>query len=355
MFPDISNLDALAFLSHVESKSVSLILTDPPYGTTDEDCDRPLTESYKDALSVEFSRVCRGSLFMFLPVQDVKRWIERLESQNAQRIRVGVWIKYGASLNPVPYPSNALEYWVYCDWNTSSRDDGVLLPVYQCTNTQRLPEWETGNRHPFHKPISLLRTIIHNHSHDDGLILDPFCGSGNVGISSLLENKKFLINDVDMGFVKKARHRIDRFDDYSGHHKLEAFMSAAKKKKSAPKFNAEQKAKIMDLVVMYNLASDADKAKKYTESWFLNSLRGNPEQKDKNKADYAGVLPRNRAADSIWGEVNKIIAMLKQANIADAKGNAISWVSPKRSDRQILKSNIDALVAQHGLKIVKKK
>ena len=358
----VSCLDALKFTAAIPSDSIDLVLTDPPYGTTSETYDASLTEEYKDSLADELVRVCchgTGSIFIFLPVQDVGAWMDRMRARGMKHLRVGVWLKTNAMYNRQPYPSNALEFWLYCDKKTNPRYTDIVLPVYVCTNTQRLPEWETGKRHRFSKPVSLLRTIIRNHCHGAGTVLDPFAGSGYTGVAALLENKNFLLNDFNSLFAKNASKRIERYLDYDGHKPLEGSMSEAaekatsKKKSSTITYTAAQSKVIMDLVFQYSLAPIYDRNTKLTEDWFLNTLRGNPKQKDKKKPDYSGVLPRNRAEDSIWKETNKVVAMLNTMCIHGKNGKPIKFLSPKRNKKQVLENTAKTLIQQHGLKIVR--
>jgi site-specific DNA-methyltransferase (adenine-specific) len=64
------------------------------------------------------------------------------------------------------------------------------------------------NPHPTVKPISLMRWLCSLVCPPNGIILDPFVGSGTTGIAAILENFKFLGIDKDEGYVKIAEVRI---------------------------------------------------------------------------------------------------------------------------------------------------
>lgn len=46
---------------------------------------------------------------------------------------------------------------------------------------------------------------------ENGLVLDPFCGSGSTGCAAVLENMRFVGVEKDEGFVAIARERIDHW------------------------------------------------------------------------------------------------------------------------------------------------
>ena len=158
------------------------------------------------------------------------------------------------------------------------------------------------------------------------------------------ESKKFLKNALDGVLLLVDRKETGTSED-----------RMTKKTAKHPYFSAAQKSQILNMVVDYNLATEKERAEKYTEEWFLNTLRGDPKITDKEAPGYRGILPRNRSADSIWREVNRAIRLLKKHEVGDSAGKPINWISPKRSDEQILEGQIGLLMIQHGLKTVKKK
>ena len=360
-------LDALDFLAGINTDSVDMILTDPPYGTTRETFDQSLDEDYKDRLAEEIVRVVAtetGAVFIFIPIQDINGWMKRMKKLGMKHIRTGVWLKTNAMFNRQPYPSNALEYWLYCDKRTNPKYGKIVFPVYECTNTQRLPEWETGNRHRFSKPISLIRTVIHNHSNEGDTVCDPFTGSGYTGVSSLLENRNYLINDINPDFVEKVRQRVDMYRDFEGHLKLEDRMTAAasnetkskKTKKPQPPrpLSAIAYKSIQEAVFEYSVLKHSGQT--WTEDQFLAQLRGERGAKKGDEGyDAAPGLSRNTAVDKIWRAVTQIVSKLNNLNLADSKGAKISFSSAKRGKDAILADSQAELVKRFKLKLLNPK
>jgi DNA modification methylase len=70
-----------------------------------------------------------------------------------------------------------------------------------------LPEGER-NGHPCVKPIEVMRWLVRLVTPPNGLVLDPFCGSGTTGIACVLENKRFIGIEQDAEYARIARARI---------------------------------------------------------------------------------------------------------------------------------------------------
>ncbi|HEX3510034.1 MAG TPA: site-specific DNA-methyltransferase [Solirubrobacteraceae bacterium] len=64
------------------------------------------------------------------------------------------------------------------------------------------------NIHPTVKPISLMRWLVRLATPADGLVLDPFCGSGTTGIASVLEGRRFLGIERDERYIDIACARL---------------------------------------------------------------------------------------------------------------------------------------------------
>jgi DNA modification methylase len=64
------------------------------------------------------------------------------------------------------------------------------------------------NPHPTVKPIELMRWLIRLITPPDGLVLDPFCGSGSTGAAAVLEDCRFLGIEREAAYVQIAHARI---------------------------------------------------------------------------------------------------------------------------------------------------
>ena len=66
---------------------------------------------------------------------------------------------------------------------------------------------EAGNTHPTVKPTDLMRYLCRLVTPTDGLVLDPFMGSGSTGKGALLEGFRFVGIDLDPAHVAIAEAR----------------------------------------------------------------------------------------------------------------------------------------------------
>lgn len=71
----------------------------------------------------------------------------------------------------------------------------------------RLHEDGVRNFHPTVKPTDLMRYLCRLVTPPDGLVLDPFCGSGSTGKGALLEGFRFVGIDLDPAHVAIAEAR----------------------------------------------------------------------------------------------------------------------------------------------------
>ena len=70
------------------------------------------------------------------------------------------------------------------------------------------------NNHPTLKPINLMTYLCRLVTPKNGIILDPFMGSGSTGIAALLEEFRFVGMEMDSGYFKIAEKRIESYEKY---------------------------------------------------------------------------------------------------------------------------------------------
>ena len=79
---------------------------------------------------------------------------------------------------------------------------------YQALRTAR------KNTHPTVKPINLLTYLCRLITPPNGIILDPFMGSGSTGIAAQLEGFRFVGMELDEDYFKIAEARISNWEQY---------------------------------------------------------------------------------------------------------------------------------------------
>jgi site-specific DNA-methyltransferase (adenine-specific) len=64
------------------------------------------------------------------------------------------------------------------------------------------------NHHPTVKPVDLMRHLVRLITPTDGVVLDPFMGSGTTGVACVLEARRFIGCELDPEYAEIARRRI---------------------------------------------------------------------------------------------------------------------------------------------------
>ena len=68
---------------------------------------------------------------------------------------------------------------------------------------------KAGNYHPTVKPTALMQHLIKLITPPNGVVLDPFMGSGSTGKAAALDGFSFIGIDLDPEYVAIAKARID--------------------------------------------------------------------------------------------------------------------------------------------------
>ncbi len=76
-------------------------------------------------------------------------------------------------------------------------------------NILRIPNIIGDKHHPTEKPVRLMQVMVENSTNENDLVLDPFMGSGGVGIACKYGNRRFIGIEIDEKYFAIARQRIE--------------------------------------------------------------------------------------------------------------------------------------------------
>lgn len=226
--------DCLERMKEIDSGSVDMILTDPPYemflqksmkrlksGMLRGD-ERKFQEQLKnEGLTVGFdvknfltqclSLFDKKQKFCGVFTCSTKQVIEYIAwaEENKLQYGIGVWHK----TNPAPLCNckylNDVEYWIYIKGNKSK-----ILGNYHTKSmvyTSKINKKDkTEFGHPTCKPVDLMEKFITNHSTEGQTILDPFMGSGSTGVAAKILNRNFIGIELDDKYFEIAKERIEK-------------------------------------------------------------------------------------------------------------------------------------------------
>lgn len=66
-----------------------------------------------------------------------------------------------------------------------------------------------GNTHPTVKPLALMRWLVRLVTPPNGLVLDPFNGSGSTGVAALAEGARYVGCEREAEYIEIARRRLE--------------------------------------------------------------------------------------------------------------------------------------------------
>lgn len=90
--------------------------------------------------------------------------------------------------------------------NNSYEDKGSAARFFYCSKASS--KERENNPHPTVKPVDLMRYLCRLITPPDGIILDPFMGSGSTGVAALMENFRFAGIELNEDYFQIAQSRL---------------------------------------------------------------------------------------------------------------------------------------------------
>ena len=259
---EIINGNSLEYLKTLEDESIDLILTDPPYNTTDCKWDKqPIDWS---VLKSEFLRVIKPTGTICISVQNPFGFLIGGLFADSYRHR-WVWEKdkcgnfLAAKAAPLKYTEDILVFQkngYYTAWNNNGKPKGVYNPQMRKgtgkakkTNSERfglssiqisdrpkynplianpetdgivrypsdiiyfsVPHRKEDRFHPTQKPVELFEYLIKTYTNENMVVLDCFGGSGTTAIACLNTNRQFIVMEKEQKYYDIILKRVGDFN-----------------------------------------------------------------------------------------------------------------------------------------------
>jgi site-specific DNA-methyltransferase (adenine-specific) len=254
---EVIQADCLEGMKSLTDASVSAIVTDPPYGQTNEGYDGPI--AFGAELWRECHRVARpdAALISFAGSPTYHKIASAIEAGGWQVRQMWGWVyrngfitsawpregfdRLAPAMDPICYATKGkvllnLEREGSAAWHRNRNADEVCSwsersGTRAATAVGRWPrsvvaEPETAGfqyfalnpnspslraekvGHPNQKPVALMRWIV-SKLPAGSVVLDPFAGSGSTALACIEEGFDFLGYDISEEYVKIAQSRID--------------------------------------------------------------------------------------------------------------------------------------------------
>lgn len=224
--------DCLERMKEIESGSVDMVLTDPPYGTTACKWDsiiplEPMWEQLKRIIKPNGAIVMTAAqpFTSVLVMSNIKQfkydWVWQKESGTGF---------LNAKKRPLPDHESVI---VFCDGvpsyipqftegkpytckqgETKSKNYGSQSGATTENSGFRYPKTvqrfnrDKGKIHPTQKPVALMEYLINTYTNEGDTVLDFTAGSGTTGVAARNLGRKFIGIEMDDHYFEVAKGRI---------------------------------------------------------------------------------------------------------------------------------------------------
>ena len=230
------NQDCIKAMEGIDSNSIDLIVTDPPYNLGNFMINRDTNlkkmrdnffgtagwdnmeyDEWANSMDNFFSSAARvirrgGAMIVFMAIIKVETNIHLAERHGFYYKTTGIWHK----TNPMPrnmnlHFVNSTEAWIYFTYKTKTgtfNNGGAMLHDFIETSVTPNVERHFG-KHPTQKPESLIQHFVEILSNLGDTVLDPFMGSGTTGVVSKRSGRNFIGIELDEQYFNMAKTRIE--------------------------------------------------------------------------------------------------------------------------------------------------
>lgn len=226
--------DCLEVMRDIPDGSVDMVLTDPPYGTTQCKWDsvipfgpmwgevwRVLKSNGAAVLLAQspFDKVLGSSSIADLRYE----WIWQKEAGtghlNAKRAPMkdheNILVFYKKLPTYNPQMRVGFKPYVQSQGRTKSKNYGKQTGAITVSDGSRYPlsvinfPRDKGKVHPTQKPVALMEYLIKTYTNKGETVLDFTMGSGTTGVAAKNLNRKFIGIEFDPDYFRIAKDRID--------------------------------------------------------------------------------------------------------------------------------------------------
>lgn len=215
----IHDSDAVSFLQSLESNSIDLIITDPPYESLEKHRAIGTTTRLKNSKSSsndwfsifpnkrfgelfrEAKRVLKDGAHLYLFCDQETSFIAKPEGELAgfKFWKPLVWDKQVIGMG---YHYRArYEFILFFEKGKRKLNNLSIPDVLSVKKIMR--------GYPTEKPVELIKILVSQSSNPGDLVCDPFMGSGSTGVAAIECNRRFVGSDISSGARGVALERLE--------------------------------------------------------------------------------------------------------------------------------------------------
>lgn len=226
--------DCLEIMRDIPDGSVDMVLTDPPYGTTQCKWDSviPFEPMWSELWRIikpngVIALMAQAPFDKVLGASDISslkyEWIWQKETATGHLNAKKAPLKNHENIlifckgKPTYNPQMRIGFKPYkqAQGKTKSKNYGKQPGAVSISNGERYPlsvisfARDKGKIHPTQKPVALMEYLIRTYTNEGETVLDFTMGSGTTGVAAKNLNRKFIGIELDLDYFQTAKDRID--------------------------------------------------------------------------------------------------------------------------------------------------
>lgn len=224
---NIYNQNVLQFMAQMESESVDLIVTDPPYKVTargnsgnsggmmqDKLCMQGKIFKHNDIKPAEyipeFYRLLKDGSHCYIMTNHVnlQEMLNVATDCGFHFIKSLVWNKGNKIMGQ--YYMSQFEYVLFFRKGKGKKINKCGTADILSFPNKKLKGEDGKNLHDTEKPVELMKVLIENSSQEGELVFEPFMGIGATVIASVELNRQSIGVELDERYFKIAQERIKK-------------------------------------------------------------------------------------------------------------------------------------------------
>ena len=215
---NIFQTDAIEWLNTLEDESVDLVITDPPYESLEKHRKMGTTTRLKQ------SKASSNKWFKIFPNTRFDELFQIIYEKLKNNRHFYLYCDNETMFVAKPAAEQAgFKFWKPIVWDKKK----IGMGYHYRARYEFILFFEKGKRklnnlsisdiievprifrgYPTEKPVQVSEILIQQSSVEGELVIDPFMGSGSVGVAAISNGRRFLGNDLSMEATELSRNRL---------------------------------------------------------------------------------------------------------------------------------------------------
>ncbi|MBN46198.1 MAG: DNA methylase N-4 [Methylophaga sp.] len=216
----LSQYDAISWLKSIESESVDLVVTDPPYESLEKHRKIGTTTRLKQ------SKSSSNVWFEILPNERLEALMSELYRVLKKNTHCYIFCDQETMFYLKPIGEKVgFKFWKPIVWDKQR----IGMGYHYRARYEFILFFEKGKRklnnlgipdvlgyprvhrgYPTEKPVDLAKVLIEQSTSEGELVIDPFCGSGAFGVAALELDRDYWGNDTNAEAIKLTSTRLNQ-------------------------------------------------------------------------------------------------------------------------------------------------